>query len=49
MAKLFIVTCPKCKGKFQCHYASLRHKDVKLICPYCKLAFDQKDSPFIEE
>ena len=49
MARIFNVVCLKCKRKFQCHYDMLRHKDVKLICPYCGSAFAQEDSPLIEE
>jgi len=49
MARIFNVVCPDCKRKFQCHYDDLRHKDVKLICPYCHARFDQEESPLIEE
>jgi hypothetical protein len=49
MARLFNVVCPECKRKFQCHYGDLRHKNIKLICPYCRVEFDQEESPRIEE
>jgi predicted Zn finger-like uncharacterized protein len=49
MANLFNVVCPHCECKFQCHYADLRHKDIKLKCPFCQAEFDQEKSPLIEE
>lgn len=49
MARIFSVVCPECGGKFQCHYSDLRHKRVKLVCPYCGLSFEQEESPQIEE
>ena len=49
MARIFNVVCPKCKGKFQCHYGDLRHKNIELQCPYCGSSFHQEDSPAIEE
>ena len=41
MARLFNVVCPDCRRRFQCHYGDLRHKKIKLICPYCQAEFDQ--------
>jgi uncharacterized Zn-finger protein len=49
MARIFNVTCPRCSRKFQCDYKDLRHKKIDLVCPYCGLAFDQEESPSIEE
>lgn len=49
MTRIFTVVCPICKGKFECLSEQLRHKSIKLICPYCGHAFDQEDSPQIEE
>ena len=49
MARIFMVVCPKCGREFQCHYGDLRHKKIKLICPFCAFAFDQEDSPLIKE
>jgi hypothetical protein len=36
MPRIFIVVCPKCQGGYPCHFDELRHKDIKLICPYCE-------------
>ena len=49
MAHIFNVVCPKCERKFQCHYGDLRHKKIKLHCPFCQAKFDQEESPLIEE
>lgn len=49
MARIFNVVCPNCGRKFQCHYGDLRHKEIKLICPYCQSNFDQEECPLIEE
>ncbi len=49
MARIFNVVCPKCERRFQCHHGDLRHKKIKLICPYCLENFDQEQSPRIEE
>lgn len=49
MVKQFIVTCPKCGGKFPCHYEELRHKPIDLLCPHCQHTFPQEESPHIEE
>jgi uncharacterized Zn-finger protein len=49
MARIFNVVCPKCARKFQGHYGDLRHKKIKLVCPYCEHEFAQEESPLIEE
>ncbi|HWP35502.1 MAG TPA: hypothetical protein VNM66_07890 [Thermodesulfobacteriota bacterium] len=49
MARIFDVTCPKCRRVFHCHYGDLRHKKVKLLCPYCGATFYQEESPRIVE
>jgi Zn-finger nucleic acid-binding protein len=49
MVRLFMVTCPRCRGRFICHWGDLRHKPWKLLCPFCNLEFDQSESPQIEE
>ena len=49
MARIFWVTCPKCRGRFYCHHTDLRHTDWQLHCPYCQHRFLQDDSPQIEE
>jgi Zn-finger nucleic acid-binding protein len=49
VARLFLVTCPRCRGKFPCHYEDLRHKPYKLLCPFCGCEFHQEESPEIEE
>ena len=49
MARIFWVACPKCGGKFYAHYDDFRHKDIDLLCPFCSVNFDQKDSPFIDD
>ena len=49
MVKMFNVVCPKCEGKFHCHWEDLRHKDYDLLCPYCGYGFPQEESKLIEE
>ena len=49
MVKLFNVICPKCQGKFHCHWEDLRYKSYELSCPYCGNLFLQEDSIAIEE
>ncbi|HXF75527.1 MAG TPA: hypothetical protein VNN13_05505 [Methylomirabilota bacterium] len=49
MTKIFWVTCPRCKGEFYCHWQELRHKKVKLLCPYCGHQFFDDESPKIVE
>lgn len=49
MARIFNVVCPRCERKFQCHYGDLRHKEIKLKCPYCQNDFEQEESAHIEE
>ena len=49
MARIFWVTCPRCAGRFYCHYDDLRHTPYPLRCPYCELEFPQEESPQIEE
>jgi len=49
MTRIFWVTCPRCKDRFYCHYADLRHQPWKLRCPYCECEFDQEESPQIDE
>jgi DNA-directed RNA polymerase subunit RPC12/RpoP len=49
MTKIFWVTCPQCKGEFYCHYQELRHKKIKLLCPYCSHQFlDEESSKIVE-
>ena len=49
MVRIFWVTCPKCKGRFYCHYEELRHKKIPLACPYCENKFLDEESPLVEE
>jgi hypothetical protein len=49
MTKIFWVTCPQCQGEFYCHYQELRHKKIKLLCPYCSHQFLDEESPKIVE
>jgi predicted Zn finger-like uncharacterized protein len=49
MPRLFVATCPRCRGRFPCHWEDLRHKAWKLLCPFCGHRFDQKESPEIIE
>ena len=49
VTKIFWVTCPQCKGEFYCHYQELRHKKIKLLCPYCSHQFLDEESPKIIE
>jgi len=49
MVKMFNAFCPKCQGKFHCHWGDLRHKNHELLCPYCGNMFPQEECPFIEE
>ena len=44
MTKIFWVTCPQCNGEFSCHYQELRHKKIKLLCPYCSHQFLDEES-----
>ena len=49
MTKIFWVTCPQCKGEFYCHWQELRHKKIKLLCPYCSHQFlDEESSKIVE-
>ena len=49
MTKIFWVTCPQCNGEFYCHWHELRHKKIKLLCPYCSHQFLDEESPKIVE
>jgi hypothetical protein len=50
MARIFWVTCPKCRGRFCCHYEELRHNKLfALLCPYCTHRFRDEESPQVEE
>ena len=49
MTKIFWVTCPQCDGEFYCHYQELRHKKIKLLCPYCSHQFLDEESAKIVE
>jgi hypothetical protein len=49
VTKIFWVTCPQCKGEFYCHYQELRHKKIKLLCPFCSHQFLDEESPKIVE
>ena len=49
MAGIFWVTCPECRGEFYCHAQELRHKGIKLLCPYCRHQFLDEESPKIVE
>jgi DNA-directed RNA polymerase subunit RPC12/RpoP len=40
---------PQCKGEFYCHWQELRHKKIKLLCPYCSHQFLDEESPKIVE
>ena len=49
MTKIFWVTCPQCNGEFYCHWQELRHKKIKLLCPYCSHQFlDEESSKIVE-
>jgi DNA-directed RNA polymerase subunit RPC12/RpoP len=49
VTKIFWVTCPQCKGEFYCHWQELRHKKIKLLCPYCSHQFlDEESSKIVE-
>ena len=49
VTKIFWVTCPQCNGEFYCHYQELRHKKIKLLCPYCSHQFlDDESSKIVE-
>lgn len=49
MVRIFAIACPKCEKKFQAHYEELRHKDIKLHCPYCETWFLQEESRDIDD
>jgi uncharacterized protein YbaR (Trm112 family) len=50
MARVFWVTCPDCKGRFEAHYDELRHnKEMKLLCPFCGKRFLTEESPHIQD
>ena len=50
MARIFWVTCPECKGRFEAHYEELRHnRTFPLLCPYCGKRFLDAESPQVEE
>jgi DNA-directed RNA polymerase subunit RPC12/RpoP len=49
MVRIFTIACPKCNKKFQAHYEELRHKDIKLHCPYCENWFLQEESNDIDD
>ena len=49
MTKIFWVTCPQCSGEFYCHWQELRHKKIKLLCPYCSHQFLDEESIKIVE
>ena len=49
MTRIFWVTCPKCEGEFYCHTLELRHKGIKLLCPYCQHRFLDEESLKIAE
>ena len=49
VTKIFWVTCPQCNGEFYCHYHELRHKKIKLLCPYCSHQFLDEESLKIVE
>ncbi len=46
MAKIFYVTCPKCGKRFYASIDDYRHKDRKLMCPFCQARFlDEEGNP----
>jgi len=47
VTKIYWATCPQCKGEFYCHWQELRHKKIKLLCPYCNQQFLDDESPKI--
>jgi predicted Zn finger-like uncharacterized protein len=49
VARIFWVTCPKCRGRFYCHYDDFRGKDARLLCPYCGHRFLDSESPQLDE
>jgi len=46
--RLFWSTCPKCMKAFVVEWA-LRHKGLKLICPYCGNRYLPDDSAAIDD
>lgn len=44
MAKIFWVTCPKCGKKFYASVDDFRHKNIKLMCPFCGHRFFDHES-----
>jgi predicted Zn finger-like uncharacterized protein len=49
MPRIFTIACPQCGKEFDVHFAELRHRDVKLHCPYCDNRFQQSESGKIDD
>lgn len=49
MVRIFTIACPKCNKRFEAHYEELRHKKIKLHCPYCENRFLQTESKDIDD
>jgi uncharacterized Zn-finger protein len=45
MSRTWWVTCPGCRGRFNCDPADGQHKKAKLRCPYCDLEFLPEETP----
>ncbi len=39
MSKIFWIACPQCKKKFYAAVDDYRHKDRKMMCPFCQARF----------
>jgi len=50
MARIFWVACPECEKKFYASVDDFRHKDRKMMCPFCQARFlDKEAKEIIEE
>ena len=49
MSHTFLVTCPGCRGRFNCDSSDVQRKKLKLRCPYCDLEFHHEESPHSDE
>jgi predicted Zn finger-like uncharacterized protein len=39
------VTCPGCRGRFNCEFGDAPPKKAKVRCPYCDLEFLPEETP----
>ena len=49
MERVFWAECPKCRGKFYCHYGEMRHAGVALECPFCETKFPPDEARSLDE